>query len=124
MSLILVADDDRDIRDLVVFKLSNAGHEVLAVDDGPSALAAVTERLPEVAILDVSMPGMSGFDVCVSLRSEERTAGIPVLLLTAKAQEADVQTGFASGADDYIVKPFSPRELLSRVEAVLSRARR
>ncbi len=124
MSLILVADDDRDIRDLVVFKLSNAGHEVLAVDDGPSALAAVTERLPEVAILDVSMPGMSGFDVCASLRSEERTAGIPVLLLTAKAQEADVQTGFAAGADDYIVKPFSPRELLSRVEAVLSRARR
>ncbi|MDA8296622.1 MAG: response regulator [Actinomycetota bacterium] len=124
MSLILVADDDRDIRDLVAFKLSNAGHEVVAVEDGPSALGALADRLVEVAILDVSMPGMSGFDVCRSMRSEARTASIPVLLLTAKAQEADVQTGFAYGADDYIVKPFSPRELLSRVEAVLARSRR
>lgn len=124
MSLVLVADDDRDIRDLVAFKLSSVGHEVVAVADGPAALSSASERPPDIVILDVSMPGMSGFDVCRALRQNQATAAVPVLLLTAKAQEADIQTGFGAGADDYIVKPFSPRELVSRVEAVLARMTR
>lgn len=123
MSLILVVDDDPDIRNLISLKLSTAGHEVTAVSDGYGALDAVSNQAPDLVVLDVGMPGMSGFDVCRALRQQDATAAIAVVLLTAKAQESDVQTGFASGADDYIVKPFSPRELLSRVEAVLARSR-
>lgn len=122
MSVILVVDDDPDIRALVALKLSTAGHKVELAADGHGALRSVSNQVPDLVVLDVGMPGMSGFDVCRALRQQEATAKIPVMLLTAKAQESDVQTGFASGADDYIAKPFSPRELLSRVEAVLGRA--
>lgn len=123
MSRILVAEDDDDIRDLLVFKLSAAGHELTAVADGPSALVVAEDPL-DLVLLDVNMPGMSGYDVCRTLRSRSATSTVPILLLTAKGQEADVQRGFDAGADDYIVKPFSPRELLSRVEAVLARSTR
>lgn len=124
MTTVLLADDDADIRDLVAFKLAQSGYDVITAGDGPSALAAAAGRLPDVAVLDVTMPGMSGLDVCRALRDDAATARLPVILLTARAQEADVQAGFGSGADDYVVKPFSPRELLSRVEAVLLRSRR
>lgn len=123
MSRILVAEDDDDIRDLLVFKLSAAGHELTAVADGPSALVVAEDPL-DLVLLDVNMPGMSGYDVCRTLRGRSATSTVPILLLTAKGQEADVQRGFDAGADDYIVKPFSPRELLSRVEAVLARSTR
>jgi len=123
VSRILVAEDDDDIRDLLVFKLSAAGHELTAVADGPSALVVAEDPL-DLVLLDVNMPGMSGYDVCRTLRSRSATSTVPILLLTAKGQEADVQRGFDAGADDYIVKPFSPRELLSRVEAVLARSTR
>lgn len=123
VSRILVAEDDDDIRDLLVFKLAGAGHDLTAVMDGPSALTAASEP-PDLVLLDVNMPGMSGYDVCRALRSHDATSDVPILLLTAKGQEADIQRGFDAGADDYIVKPFSPRELLSRVEAVLARSTR
>jgi len=123
VSRILVAEDDDDIRDLLVFKLSAAGHELTAVADGPSALVVAEDPL-DLVLLDVNMPGMSGYDVCRTLRGRSATSTVPILLLTAKGQEADVQRGFDAGADDYIVKPFSPRELLSRVEAVLARSTR
>jgi DNA-binding response OmpR family regulator len=123
MTAILVADDDEDIRELVLFKLEAAGFDVTAVDNGVSALEAARERPPDLALLDVMMPGLSGIDVCRALRAEEATAQLPVILLTARAQEGDVQIGFGAGADDYVVKPFSPRELVSRVEAVLARAK-
>lgn len=115
----LVADDDRDIRDLVEAKLSSAGFAVIAVSDGREALAAARNELPDIAVLDVTMPGMSGLDVLSSLLDDPRTARIPVILLTAKSQEFDVQSGIAIGAADYIVKPFSPRDLVARVRAVL-----
>src|SRR6185295_4196423 len=118
MPLILVADDDADIRDLVTFKLTQAGHEVHAFDNGEDALADALGDVPDVAVLDVMMPKLSGIDVCSALRADERTARVAVLLLTARAQESDMARGFAAGADDYIVKPFSPRELLMRVTAV------
>ncbi|GAB4062503.1 hypothetical protein GCM10028777_02430 [Angustibacter speluncae] len=121
---VLVVDDDRDIRDLVTFKLEQAGYEVRQAEDGLQALDAVREWGPDLVVLDVMMPGLSGIDVTRELRADPGTAATPVILLTAKAQEADVETGFVTGADDYVVKPFSPRELVSRVQAVLARARR
>ncbi|SHM31556.1 response regulator transcription factor [Cryptosporangium aurantiacum] len=123
MSTILVADDDRDILDLVAFKLSAAGHELITATDGASALTEARRAVPDIVVLDVAMPGMSGLDVCRELRADAITTAIPVILLTARGQESDVEAGFNVGADDYIVKPFSPRELQSRVTALLSRAR-
>jgi len=119
----LIAEDDRDIRELVVTKLSGAGFRVIAVADGLAALNVIREQLPDIALLDVMMPGSSGLDVIGKLRTDERTAAVPVILLSAKSQDFDVETGLASGAADYIVKPFSPRELVDRVEAVLRRTR-
>jgi DNA-binding response OmpR family regulator len=122
VALIVVADDDVDIRDLVEFKLATLGHEVVTVADGSSAVAACISSRPDLAVLDVMMPGMSGFDACRELRGDPALADIPVILLTARAQESDIEQGFNVGADDYVVKPFSPRELASRVAAVLQRS--
>jgi DNA-binding response OmpR family regulator len=126
VTTVLVADDDPDIRELVELKLSSAGYDVLTVADGRAALDALLTRPLDLAVLDVMMPVLSGTDVLRALRdrtSDSAPAVWPtkVILLTAKAQEADVEAGFALGADDYVVKPFSPRELLSRVQAVLGR---
>ena len=120
---ILVADDDRDIRDLVTFKLSQAGYDVQAVDNGVAALAAIEANPPRLAILDVMMPGLSGIDVLRKLRATESTKDLDVILLTARSRDSDVDTGFATGASDYIIKPFSPRELLHRVNVLLARAK-
>jgi two-component system, OmpR family, phosphate regulon response regulator PhoB len=119
---ILVVDDDADIRDMLRFKLANAGFDVHAEEDGETGLAAARDLKPDLILLDWMMPRLTGPEVCRELRSEPATERVPVILLTAKAQEADVQRGFAAGADDYIAKPFSPRELLSRVQALLARA--
>ncbi len=119
---ILVADDDVDIRELVEFKLSTLGHDVVAVADGAAAIDECQASRPDLAVLDVMMPGVSGLDAIRTIRADPALADLPVILLTARAQESDVETGFDSGADDYITKPFSPRELASRVEALLSRS--
>ncbi|MFI5957267.1 response regulator transcription factor [Cryptosporangium sp. NPDC051539] len=121
MSTILVADDDRDILDLVAFKLGSSGHEMITATDGAAALTEARRAVPDIIVLDVAMPGMSGLDVCRELRADAVTQAIPVILLTARGQESDIEVGFDVGADDYIVKPFSPRELQSRVTALLSR---
>ena len=122
MARILVADDDVDIRELVEFKLSTMGHDIVAVGDGAAAVDACRENKPDLAVLDVMMPGVSGLDAIREIRADPALADLPVILLTARAQESDVETGFDSGADDYITKPFSPRELASRVEALLTKA--
>jgi DNA-binding response OmpR family regulator len=119
----VVADDDIDIRELVEFKLSTLGHDVVAVSDGAAAIDACQAQRPDLAVLDVMMPGVSGLDAIRAIRADPGLADLPVILLTARAQENDVETGFDSGADDYITKPFSPRELASRVQALLSRSR-
>jgi len=131
MKTVLVVDDDSDIRALIIWKLGQAGYATLAEADGEAGLVAAcgagvdsTEAeapRPDLVLLDWTMPKMSGIDVCLAMRANPATAGIPVILLTAKAQEAELEQGIAAGADDYIVKPFSPREMLSRVEAVLAR---
>ena len=120
MARILVADDDVDIRELVEFKLSTLGHDVVAVADGAAAIEACKAQRPDLAVLDVMMPGVSGLDAIRAIRADPALADLPVILLTARAQESDVETGFDSGADDYNKKPFSPRELDSRVQALLS----
>lgn len=119
----LVAEDDSDIRELVATKLGSAGYRVIAVSDGTAALSAIREHQPDVALLDVMMPGTSGLEILAELRRAPETASIPVILMSARSQEFDVETGIASGASDYIVKPFSPRELVERVDTVLERVR-
>jgi DNA-binding response OmpR family regulator len=106
----------------VIFKLTQADHQVRVFRDGLSILADARENRPDLAILDVMMPGMSGLEVCRELRKDPATANIPVIILTALAQEADIAAGFAAGAADYIVKPFSPRDFAMRVDVVLARA--
>ncbi len=123
MTVVLVADDDADIRDLVAFKLEQAGLEVVAVEDGQAALEQARSRQPALAVLDVSMPGLSGIDVCRMLRADPVTSSMLIIMLTARVQEQDVEGGFSAGADDYVTKPFSPRELVSRIQALLSRTR-
>ena len=119
--VVLVADDDDDIRDLVAFRLDRAGYEVLRAGDGQEALDLAREHRPDLAVLDVMMPRMTGYDVTRELRADAATQRIPVILLTARVQEADVARGFEAGADDYVKKPFSPQELKARVQAVLGR---
>ncbi|MFC7528742.1 response regulator transcription factor [Actinoplanes sp. GCM10030250] len=123
MTTVLVADDDADIRDLVAFKLEQAGLEVITVGDGQAAVETARTSLPDLAVLDVSMPGLSGIDVCRALRGDPATADMLIIMLTARVQEQDVEGGFSAGADDYVTKPFSPRELVSRIQALLTRAR-
>ena len=120
-STVLVADDDDDILQLVAFRLERAGYKVVTVGDGQAALAAAREHLPDLAVLDVMMPGLNGYEGTRQLREDEATRGISVILLTARVQEADVSRGFEAGADDYLRKPFSPQELRSRVQAILAR---
>jgi DNA-binding response OmpR family regulator len=121
---IIVADDDKDILDLVVFKLTQAGFDTIAVSDGVAALAAIEADPPRLAILDVMMPGLSGIDVLRKIRANQLTRDLDVILLTARARDTDVDAGFATGASDYVIKPFSPRELLHRVNGVLARGDR
>jgi len=121
MPRILLVDDDPDIRDMLTFKLANAGFETYSEADGETGLAAARELKPDVLLLDWMMPRLTGPEVCQKLREDPDTADTAIILLTARAQEADVQRGFATGADDYISKPFSPRELVSRVNALLAR---
>jgi two-component system phosphate regulon response regulator PhoB len=118
---ILVAEDDPDIRDLAVFQLQQAGFDVVAVDNGVSALASARDDGPDLLLLDVMMPGMSGLDVCRELRGDGRTSALPVILLTGRVDDGDVEMGLGAGADDYMVKPFNPHELVGRVAAVLTR---
>jgi len=123
MPRVVIADDDADIRDLVSFKLTAAGFDVEAFADGAAALAAATATVPDLVLLDVMMPKMTGTEVVAALRRNANTAGVPVILLTARSQEIDVERSFDAGADDYMIKPFSPRELVSRARAALNRVK-
>ncbi|MEI6561133.1 MAG: response regulator [Verrucomicrobiota bacterium] len=119
---ILIADDEPDVVDLVAANLRVAGYEVITAPDGPSALTAMREELPSLLVLDLMLPGMSGLEVCRALKADAKTAPIPIVMLTAKAEEVDRIVGLELGADDYVTKPFSPRELVLRVKSVLRRS--
>jgi DNA-binding response OmpR family regulator len=118
--LILVADDNADVLGLVKAVLERSGFDVVTVSDGAQALASVDQRKPDLAVLDITMPEIDGLEVLRRLRADARTSGLPVVLLSAQAQEADVVRGFATGASAYLKKPFSPRELTERVAGLLS----
>ena len=119
--LVLLADDDQDILDLVAFRLERAEYNVLKATDGEEALRLTLEKCPDLAVLDVMMPKMDGVEVVRRIRQNEATSRMPVILLSAAVHEAAVARGFEAGADDYMKKPFSPPELLARVQAVLGR---
>jgi len=119
---ILVVEDEEDILELGHFNLAKEGFQVEGLASGEEGLRAVRTRPPDLLILDLMLPGMDGLEVCRRLRAETATEGLPILMLTAKAEEADVVTGLALGADDYLPKPFSPRVLTARVKALLRRS--
>ena len=120
---ILVADNDEDILTLVSFRLERQGYEVLVARDGAEALERARAELPDLCVLDVMMPKLTGYEVTRELRADPRTADVPVILLTARVQEADVRSGYDAGADDYVRKPFAPQELRDRVAAALEKRR-
>ena len=121
---ILIAEDDRDIAELISHYLTKAGWSAHVAVAGDQALAYVRNHPVDVVILDLMLPGMSGFEVCQALRSERATADLPVIMLTARTEEGDRVKGLELGADDYVSKPFSPNELVARVRAVVRRTRR
>jgi DNA-binding response OmpR family regulator len=115
----LVADDDADLRELIAFTLAQAGHLVVRAADGPAALRTFATESPDLVVLDINMPGMTGFQVCEAIRARSR---VPVIMLTVRGEEEDLVRALGLGADDYLTKPFSPRTLLARIQALLRRA--
>jgi DNA-binding response OmpR family regulator len=119
--LVLIADDDPDILALVSFRLERAGYEVVQARNGEEAVQVALARRPDLAVIDVMMPRIDGYEATRQLRQQEETSRMPIILLTARVQEEDIARGFDAGADDYVRKPFSPQELSSRVQAALGR---
>jgi DNA-binding response OmpR family regulator len=124
MSDILVVEDDCDIADLIRHYLAKAGHSVRILNSGADVGPQVRQHLPDLIVLDLMLPGVHGLEVCRSLRGHPRTADLPIIMVTARAEESDRVTGLELGADDYLTKPFSPKELVARVAALLRRASR
>ncbi len=122
MKKVLVVEDERDLAELLAYNLEKEGYQVLVTGTGLEGLDAARRELPDLILLDLMLPGMMGTEVCSSLRHSEKTRAIPVLMLTARGDEIDRVVGFEMGADDYIVKPFSMRELLLRIRAILRRS--
>ena len=122
MKTILIIEDETDLAELIAFNMEKEGYRSLIAPDGPSGLDAARQNSPDLILLDLMLPGMSGMEICKVLKSREKTARIPIIMLTAKGEEIDRVVGFEVGADDYVVKPFSPRELLLRIKAVLRRS--
>ena len=121
MAKILVAEDEKQIGDMIAFKLSNSGHQVVRAPDGEQALRLASRERPDLILLDAMMPGVSGFEVLRRLKGDSSLRAIPVIMVTAKGHERDVLNGLRGGAVDYIVKPFSLKELSARVELALRR---
>ncbi|GLR11836.1 phosphate regulon transcriptional regulator PhoB [Chitinimonas viridis] len=118
---ILLVEDEPAIQELIAFNLQQAGHHVLRADSAEAGMSVVRNALPDLILLDWMLPGMSGIEFAKKIRSDERTRQVPVIMLTARSEETDKINGLETGADDYITKPFSPRELQARIKAVLRR---
>ncbi len=119
---ILIVDDEQDVLDLLVYHLQRAGYKTLTARDGNAALQKARDQLPALVVLDLMLPEVEGTEVCKRLKADPKTARIPVLMLTAKAEELDRVLGLELGADDYVTKPFSPREVVLRIKSILRRA--
>ncbi len=120
---ILIVEDEKDIAKMIDYNLKKEGYKTIIVNDGEDALDAAITKHPNLILLDLMLPGLSGLDVCKELKAERKAVSIPIIMLTAKSQESDKVIGLELGADDYITKPFSPRELVARIKAVLRRGK-
>jgi len=120
---IVIVEDEQDILELLQFNLEQEGYKTTLIDEGDEALATIVDVGPDLVILDIMLPGMAGTDICRALKQNEETKHIPIIMLTAKSEEIDRVVGFELGADDYVTKPFSPRELILRIKAILKRTR-
>jgi CheY-like chemotaxis protein len=120
MAKILIAEDERDIRDLVAFTLRFAGHDVVAVGNGAEAVEAASKEKPDLILMDVRMPRMTGYEACEKMKSDPELKDIPVVFLSAKGQESEIRTGLDAGAAEYLLKPFAPHELTQRVGELLN----
>ncbi|MBI4632261.1 MAG: response regulator [Chloroflexi bacterium] len=120
MAKILIAEDERDIRELITFTLRYAGHEVTQAANGEEALALAKQAIPELILMDVRMPKMTGYEACRHIKADDTLKNIPVIFLSAKGQETEIQTGLEVGASDYILKPFAPDQLIKRVSEILA----
>jgi two-component system phosphate regulon response regulator PhoB len=123
MKKILVVEDDKDIHELIAFNLKQEDYEVLSSFTGTDGLEKAISQKPDLILLDIMLPEMNGLDVCRELKSKDKTANIPIVMLTAKNEDVDIITGLELGADDYITKPFSPRVLIARLRAILRRGK-
>ena len=121
---VLIVEDDTALADVLTYNIGQAGYDVALARDGQDGLTQAQLKLPDLIILDLMLPVIDGLEVCRRLRADPATSGIAVLMLTAKSEESDQVVGFSMGADDYVTKPFNPRELLARIKAVLRRAQR
>jgi len=121
MTKILVAEDERDIRDLIAFTLRFAGYEVITANNGEEAVQLTLQEIPDLVLTDVRMPKMTGYEACKLIKAEPTTQHIPVVFLSAKGQEAEVQTGLDSGGDEYLLKPFAPDQLTRKVAEILNK---
>ncbi len=115
----MIAEDERDIRDLINFTLGFAGYEVITSSNGEEAYQAALREIPDLILLDVRMPRMTGYEACKLLKEQESTRDIPIIFLSAKGQESEVKIGLEVGAEEYILKPFSPDQLVERIKAIL-----
>lgn len=120
MAKILIAEDERDIRDLITFTLTFAGFEVRAASNGEEALNMARQETPDLILMDVRMPRMTGYEACVEMKKETRLKEVPVIFLSAKGQDSEIQTGLQAGATEYLLKPFSPDQLTARIQAILA----
>jgi DNA-binding response OmpR family regulator len=120
MAKILIAEDERDIRDLITFTLRFAGYEVVAASNGEEAVTQALQEIPDLILLDVRMPRMTGYEACAKIKENQKTKDIPIVFLSAKGQETEIQAGLNAGAVEYLLKPFAPDQLTSRIQAVLA----
>jgi len=121
MAKILIAEDEPDIRDLVAFTLRFAGYEVVTASNGEDAVILAPKEVPDLILMDVRMPRMTGYDACRLIKTEEKLRDIPVVFLSAKGQESEIQTGLGAGAEEYLLKPFAPDQLIDRVRSILAK---
>ena len=121
MARILIAEDEPDIRELVAFTLRFAGHEVITTSNGEEALQQASQVIPDLILMDVRMPRMTGFEACRAMKTNPALKDIPVVFLSAKGQDSEIQSGLDAGAEEYILKPFAPDQLTERVIAILSK---
>ena len=120
MAKILIAEDERDIRDLITLTLDFAGYEVVSASNGEEAVSLARQEIPDLILMDVRMPRMTGYEACALIKADEKLRDIPVIFLSAKGQDSEIQAGLQAGAVDYLLKPFAPEQLTERIQVVLA----